>query len=197
MDGQWKRIYRQLKGKEITPEEATEQFKRWGQHKKNYVSSDLLPTLKKIAAGVLAIDTKDIHHNVTLGEHGFDPLKLTQLADRLNNQFGLELNTKDLAEQNTLDDLAHFLQGINLSKGDQHLRGKIIDYLKGHLSLVFKVSAEEIDNDIDLEKYGINSIMVLKLTQQLEGGLGPLPKTLFFEYKTVNELTEYFLQHHR
>ncbi|MBV2240639.1 acyl carrier protein [Bacillus inaquosorum] len=62
---------------------------------------------------------------------------------------------------------------------------------------MFKINAEEIASDIDLEKYGINSIMVLKLTQQLEGFFGPLTKTLFFEYKTVDELTGYFLQHHR
>src|SRR5699024_7482133 len=65
------------------------------------------------------------------------------------------------------------------------------------LSLLFKVNSEDIPQDIDLEKYGINSIMVLKLNQQLEEFFGPLPKTLFFEYKTVEELAGYFLQYHQ
>ncbi|MBH8605979.1 acyl carrier protein, partial [Thermoactinomyces sp. CICC 10522] len=39
--------------------------------------------------------------------------------------------------------------------------------------------------------------MVMKLTNELEKTFGPLPKTLFFEYKTVDELTGYFLAHYR
>ncbi|MBV2240638.1 acyl carrier protein [Bacillus inaquosorum] len=131
MDGQWKHIYRQLKEKEITPEEASWQFKQWGKHKeKNHAANDLLPALKEIVAEVLAIDANEIHHDVLLGEQGFDPLKLNQLANRLNTKFGLELTTKDLAEQNTLDDLAQFLQVAKSSQGDQRLREKTINYLK-------------------------------------------------------------------
>jgi surfactin synthase thioesterase subunit/3-oxoacyl-(acyl-carrier-protein) synthase/acyl carrier protein len=45
-----------------------------------------------------------------------------------------------------------------------------------------------------METYGIDSVMVLQLTHQLEKHLGILPKTLFFEYQTIRELTGYFLE---
>ncbi|WP_347836773.1 acyl carrier protein, partial [Gracilibacillus sp. JCM 18860] len=114
----------------------------------------------------MAIDAKEIHHDVPLSENGFDPLKLTQLADRLNNKFGLELTTLDFAEKSTLYDLVQFVQSTKPSKENSRLWEKTIDYLKENLSLLFKVNAEEIAHDMDLEKYGINSIMVLKLNQQ-------------------------------
>ncbi|MBV2240643.1 acyl carrier protein [Bacillus inaquosorum] len=63
--------------------------------------------------------------------------------------------------------------------------------------MVLKLPADQIEADADFMTYGMDSVMVLKLTQQLEGFFGSLPKTLFFEYKTVDELTGYFLQHHR
>lgn len=40
-------------------------------------------------------------------------------------------------------------------------------------------------------KYGLDSVMVLDLTRELEEVFGPLPKTLFFEYTTVSELSEH------
>ncbi len=122
MDEKWRHIYRQLKEKEIRPEEASKQFKQLYQHKeRDSETSDLLLELKKIAAEVLAIDAKEIHHDVPLSENGFDPLKLTQLADRLNNKFGLELTTLDFAEKSTLYDLVQFLQSTKPSKENSRL----------------------------------------------------------------------------
>ena len=43
-----------------------------------------------------------------------------------------------------------------------------------------------------MEKYGIDSILAMNLTNCLEKIFGPLPKTLFFEYQTINELVPYF-----
>jgi len=39
--------------------------------------------------------------------------------------------------------------------------------------------------------------MVMSLTRQLEKDLGELSKTLLFEYKTLQELAGYFIQHHQ
>lgn len=47
-----------------------------------------------------------------------------------------------------------------------------------------------------LEKYGIDSIMVMKMTNELEKSFGSLSKTLFFEYQTIEEVVHYFLGFH-
>src|SRR5262249_37761926 len=44
--------------------------------------------------------------------------------------------------------------------------------------------------------YGIDSILAMKLTNQLEKTFSSLPRTLFFEYQTIRELAEYFVAHH-
>ena len=47
-----------------------------------------------------------------------------------------------------------------------------------------------------LEQYGIDSIVAVNLTTQLEKTFGPLSKTLFFEYLSIAELAQYFIDEH-
>jgi 3-oxoacyl-(acyl-carrier-protein) synthase/pimeloyl-ACP methyl ester carboxylesterase/NAD(P)-dependent dehydrogenase (short-subunit alcohol dehydrogenase family) len=46
----------------------------------------------------------------------------------------------------------------------------------------------EIDPAARFEEYGIDSILIMALTERLEDAFGELPKTLFFEHRTVEEL---------
>jgi NADP-dependent 3-hydroxy acid dehydrogenase YdfG/acyl carrier protein len=77
------------------------------------------------------------------------------------------------------------------------LREKTIDYLKKLLSAATKLPIHKIEADDPLEKYGIDSIMAMYFTNQLEKTLGSLSKTLFFEYQTIRELAGYFLESYR
>src|SRR5438270_712530 len=56
--------------------------------------------------------------------------------------------------------------------------------------------AHRIDPQAPLENYGIDSILAVKLTNHLEQAVGPLSKTLFFEYQTIHELAKYFTRSH-
>jgi polyketide synthase PksL len=76
------------------------------------------------------------------------------------------------------------------------LAEKIQDYLRKQLSELLKLPYRKIDPRAALEIYGIDSILAMRLTNQLEQTLGSLPKTLFFEYQTIRELAEYFITHH-
>jgi amino acid adenylation domain-containing protein len=58
------------------------------------------------------------------------------------------------------------------------------------------IPVEEIEAEAPLEAYGIDSLMITRLTEALEKDFGPLPKTLFFEYLTLDTLAGYFLSHH-
>ncbi|QGZ37637.1 ketoacyl-synthetase-like protein [Pseudoduganella flava] len=69
-------------------------------------------------------------------------------------------------------------------------------FLRGEFAVVLKIPAERIDTSAALEQYGIDSILAMKLTSRLEATFGVLPKTLFFEYRTIDELTEYFVRSH-
>jgi len=71
---------------------------------------------------------------------------------------------------------------------------KAIPYFTKLLSSVIGMPVDKIDANAPLEDYGIDSIMVMQLTNTLEKTFGTLSKTLFFEYQNIKELTAYFLE---
>lgn len=82
------------------------------------------------------------------------------------------------------------------TRREDALRESVRAFICQKLSGLLKLPAHQIEMDAPFEKYGINSIMMMNLTNVLEETFGSLPKTLFFEYQTLNELTEYFLTAH-
>lgn len=73
------------------------------------------------------------------------------------------------------------------------IKDKAVAYFKKLLAGVIKLPADSLETDMPMEEYGIDSIMVMKLTRELENVFGSLPKTLFFEYQNIGDLSEYFL----
>jgi len=73
---------------------------------------------------------------------------------------------------------------------------KTQEYLRGQFSEILKVPAQKIDPRAALENYGIDSIVAMQLTNQLETVFGSLSKTLFFEYQTIRDLADYFIASH-
>ncbi|RSZ60418.1 SDR family NAD(P)-dependent oxidoreductase [Massilia atriviolacea] len=70
------------------------------------------------------------------------------------------------------------------------------DYLRKQFAELFKLPYGKVDPRAALEKYGIDSILSMDLTRQLEKTFGPLSKTLFFEHQSIDELTDYFVRSH-
>ncbi|RRS06556.1 amino acid adenylation domain-containing protein [Pseudoalteromonas sp. J010] len=79
----------------------------------------------------------------------------------------------------------------------QSLRARTTEYLQQQCAKVFKLEAQQIDPSAPLEQYGIDSILAISLTNQLEKTFGSLSKTLLFEYQSVDELTTFFVDAHR
>ena len=67
----------------------------------------------------------------------------------------------------------------------------VIDVLRAEIATLLKLPPESIDAEALLEGYGLDSIMVIHLTEQLEAHFGELPKTLFFEYRTLRSLAQH------
>ncbi|WP_394849111.1 SDR family NAD(P)-dependent oxidoreductase [Pendulispora brunnea] len=70
-------------------------------------------------------------------------------------------------------------------------------YLKQLLASTLKLEPSRIETDAPLERYGIDSVLALKLVNQLETVFGSLPKTLMFEYQSIDALAQYFIENHR
>nr|DAC82026.1 TPA_exp: polyketide synthase [Kiritimatiellota bacterium] len=81
--------------------------------------------------------------------------------------------------------------------GEEALEEKVLAYFKRQLSKLLKLPAQRIQAEESFEKYGIDSILVMQLTNELEKTFGSLSKTLFFEYQNIQELSRYFLGSYR
>ncbi|MCB0210643.1 MAG: SDR family NAD(P)-dependent oxidoreductase, partial [Anaerolineae bacterium] len=70
------------------------------------------------------------------------------------------------------------------------------EYLKEILAGGLNLPADRVQAHALWETYGIDSVMALSLTRRLEQHFGELPKTLFFEYRSLAELSRYFVEAH-
>jgi FkbH-like protein len=112
-------------------------------------------------------------------------------TQRIREALGLGKDTAAKAPQQTVVEAA-------MDEGsEERLKERTESYLKGILSRVTKLPAEKIEAEEPLEAYGIDSMMVMSLTNELERDFTKLSRTLFFEYQTLSELADYFVQNHR
>ncbi|MFD2408148.1 SDR family NAD(P)-dependent oxidoreductase [Azorhizophilus paspali] len=75
----------------------------------------------------------------------------------------------------------------------QALKDQTVRYLKQMIGGLFKIQSEQIDAREPLETYGIDSILVVQLTNVLRDKLSGISSTLFFEYQTVDALADHFV----
>jgi polyketide synthase PksN len=134
---------------------------------------------------------------------GIEPMQTATGLDAFYRCLELS-HERILVAEGDLDRMRGALGGESLMRGQtqagpvaeldaESLREKTQDYLRKELSSLLKLPFHRIDPQAAMEKYGIDSILAMGLTNRLEESFGSLPKTLFFEYQTLGELTEYFL----
>ncbi len=212
--GTWKTAFSSGPVKEqstITETAATEEA--------GVLKNKILTVLLDTASKILNVNADEMDENVELEEYGFDMVKLSEFADEINKDYMLELGYTVFSRNTTLKSLAQFL---SVEYGDTFIKllgyekqeflpvikevnDKVAiqksihledasNYLKNLLSTVIKLPAERIEIDAPMEKYGIDSVMVMELTIELEKKFGLLPKTLFYEYGNIRELSTYFLE---
>ncbi|MBP2630952.1 MAG: pksN 10 [Firmicutes bacterium] len=139
------------------------------------------------------IDLYDIQGNVCVRIKGLSSrtlegdVKLPR-ATLLKQQNGTEaLKTLDTQEE---------IKAVPAIEQDG-VQEKAANYFKELLASVCKLPVYRIEADVQLEQYGVDSIMGMQMIKKLEKLFGSLPKTLIFEYKTIKDLTGYFLENYR
>ncbi|MDC0760182.1 SDR family NAD(P)-dependent oxidoreductase [Brevibacillus sp. AG] len=73
------------------------------------------------------------------------------------------------------------------------LHEKSIAYFKQLVGETLKIPFDQIDSSAALEEYGIDSIMIVQMTNVLRKKLHQISTTLFFEYQTIDALVEHFM----
>ncbi|WP_192828654.1 beta-ketoacyl synthase N-terminal-like domain-containing protein, partial [Methylocucumis oryzae] len=69
-------------------------------------------------------------------------------------------------------------------------------FLRQAIARVLELQPERIRADADWSMLGVDSIIMLQLTRELEKSFGTLAKTLFFEYQNLTQLSAYFVEAH-
>ncbi|AVR08006.1 SDR family NAD(P)-dependent oxidoreductase [Burkholderia thailandensis] len=84
--------------------------------------------------------------------------------------------------------------GRGAGGGDAGLRAPVLARLKAMFADAFKMSPDDVLETAEFADYGIDSIVVLRMTRQLEKHFGPLSKTLLFEQRRLDDLADYFVR---
>lgn len=71
-----------------------------------------------------------------------------------------------------------------------------LDYLTETLSALIKVDKDKLDPAANFEEFGLDSILITQLNRILGEQLGEIPATLFFTYKNLESLAQYFVDNH-
>jgi len=76
------------------------------------------------------------------------------------------------------------------------LRPRVIDWLKDLLGELIQMDPARLRANRQLAEYGLDSIVIVEMTSRMEASLGPLAKTLFFEYVDLDGVAGHLLESH-
>ncbi len=168
-----------------------------------------MPYFKELLSEELKVPVHKIEEDVPMEEYGIDSVMVMQMTDKLEETFG-NLPKTLFFEYQTIGELTEYfmsehqqklsdilgIQKTDSPSGAVVSKERVTIYFKELLSEELKVPKHKIEDDVPMEEYGIDSVMIMQMTDKLEEAFGVLPKTLFFEYRTIEELTEYFMAEH-
>ncbi|WP_155660759.1 SDR family NAD(P)-dependent oxidoreductase, partial [Priestia megaterium] len=182
--------------------------------------------LKKIVSDTLKIPINQIDSADPLQEYGIDSILIVKLTNILREVFK-DFNSTLFFEYQTIDELVEYLiktqmdklkklfevekkvlvQEVNYSVVDsettelpiniESLRKKTTNYIKELIGRTLKIPSYKVDSAELLEEYGIDSILIVQLTNNLREHFDNVNSTLFFEYQTIDSLVEYLLNNQK
>ena len=196
------------------PLELTDTFKDFGLHPtilSGAFQAILINNRENIPANVkfrpIGIDDIIIHNRLTANCYVYG--KITDVNTSNNelkkyNGYITDLNGEILVEclnmsirairtdAQAMEKKANFENG----KKENDYNKEVTGYFKKILADAIDLPPDQFHENEDFENYGINSVVIMELNRILENVFGPLSITLFFEYRNLHELTNYFIDNH-
>ncbi|WP_344637981.1 SDR family NAD(P)-dependent oxidoreductase [Kitasatospora cystarginea] len=181
------------------------------------VHATVLRRLITHTSAVLGVRADEIDGAVEMGEYGFDPVSLTEFADKLNAEFGLSLTPKLFPEHLTLEEAVNHLLDNHPDRfgtaaplpaparadgpaapADRDTRHKaLLKKLIARASVLLDVPAERIGGTAEMSRYGFDSLSFIGFANELNAEFGlSLAPTLFFENPTLAGVADHLLEHH-
>ncbi|MFE9943688.1 SDR family NAD(P)-dependent oxidoreductase [Bacillus velezensis] len=94
--------------------------------------------------------------------------------------------------QRFLTDETETGSAISLAQGD--ILDQTVLFLTNIISSEIGAEREEIDQDVHLAEYGMDSVMIHQCNTKLEQSLGAISKTLLFEFHTIRDLADHLVK---
>lgn len=114
-----------------------------------------------------------------------------RIADE-NGEMLVEMTGMKLSEMKTRKTTKTVTGTGRKEEGYEQAEQLIKDLIHGET----KISFEKLKPDTELDKYGIDSVMIMRFTTKLEEKLGDVSRTLFFEKRTIRELAVYLSENY-
>lgn len=166
-----------------------------------YVDKKNLPKKVNVRELVLSILSEETYipstqffDTMNIEELGLDSIIIQKINQKLENIFGNVPKTL-FYEFGTIEELIYYFevnyQNVSTMDKANTRKHALQDIVIDILSIETHIPKEVICNETDFEELGLESILMITLIDKLEKWFPALPKTLFFELKTVGELIEY------
>lgn len=178
--------------------------------------SRIVDYLLQAVSSATQVHVENISAEQPFSEYGVDSILALDLTTELEARFG-PMDRTVLFEYPTIQKLARYLASRTPkigashvgtaadadSQGDRALASPLVAsggtnfyqhiarQLRTTVANAVGMPLESISDTVPFSEYGVDSILVLDLTTQLEQDFGRLEKTLFFEYPTIRELAEH------
>ncbi len=89
------------------------------------------------------------------------------------------------------------IQPLTSKNKDTGYENQMTTYLRKVVSTVLKLPLEEVSEKESFENYGIDSILIVQLTNELRKDFDAIPGTLFFEHQNLHSMVSYFMSEHQ
>ncbi|WP_075187490.1 SDR family NAD(P)-dependent oxidoreductase [Teredinibacter haidensis] len=178
--------------------------------------------LKSLVSDATKVSLNEIDSSDALDAYGIDSVMIMAMNETLRADFGDEIPQTLFFEYQSIDELKEFFE----ENYNEHFRSiikspatdavdaiqvienkntppgsdskiAITNFLKEALSSATKLPINAIDIDEALDKYGVDSVMITSMNDQISQVFGnDVPKTLFYEFQEISSISEYFLENH-
>jgi amino acid adenylation domain-containing protein len=181
--------------------------------------------VRRQVAAALERALPQVDADVQLEKYGIDSILVVRICDAMNEVFG-DLRTTLFFEYRTISALVDHLldtrreqverwvgpapaivprtseaakirSGAVVEVDDARLRERAVLALRRLVASTLHRSLPQVDADVPLEKYGIDSILVVKICDAMNDAFDDLRTTLFFEYRTISAIADHLLSSRR
>lgn len=158
------------------------------------ISHDAAVRLNK-QSGIVAIDKNNALRALYLAIQSNKKQVAVAYGDR--NKLHKHITKRNLEfpkHKNKIDDI----KGNKMSTiNNPTLSNKLIKALKGVFSQYTDITIEYLDADERFEMYGIDSIMVARLNDKIDEHYSDVPKSIFYQCRTIRALSDYLAKYHK